>query len=470
MKQIFQPKNLFASAILLGLGFASSAFAKEECKIVLNNDRGCGGRELVGFKMDSSGNRQGLDWCNLLPLPRNAADVSLIIRTMKSSSIDMNYGDGIRGVFWNGGDLFNTNEKGELVSLWVGNRYDPMPGKYAVRCFRKSDNGFLADNTWRRAHRSSPGDWGDPVVCATTPTAAWCNYTQIPKLTGANGTTVADVCPGQTQFDGYTGKCECKTAECCASGTKFSVAENKCLLTNPSGDDDSAANFAQIVTSGYQQFAEQNSYDSGVDEKAMTAADRSAMAAGGSLADQGLMAKTIDSTKSAAGAGDLGGAMSSLFGGMIGSSSGSGSNSESGKSGSNGSSSLGVGDALGDKKVIAAVDGATYQGGKTYTGNTGRDGSGAGGAGLGGRAFGGSGMEGGSAVTANGQTPGMEFGGRKPASAGGADDANAMLGEDPDDYFARINLGDNLFKIVEKRYRTKQTGWVLSKPAAVLKK
>jgi len=31
--------------------------------------------------------------------------------------------------------------------------------------------------------------------------------------------------------------------------------------------------------------------------------------------------------------------------------------------------------------------------------------------------------------------------------------------EDPSDYFTRLGIGDNLFKIVERRYRNKAVGW-----------
>jgi hypothetical protein len=34
-----------------------------------------------------------------------------------------------------------------------------------------------------------------------------------------------------------------------------------------------------------------------------------------------------------------------------------------------------------------------------------------------------------------------------------------MGSEDPMDYFARLSLGDSLFKIVERRYQAKQVSW-----------
>jgi len=44
----------------------------------------------------------------------------------------------------------------------------------------------------------------------------------------------------------------------------------------------------------------------------------------------------------------------------------------------------------------------------------------------------------------------------------------AALGtQDPDDYFTRMGISDNIFKIVEKRYRTKTTRWVVDDVSAV---
>lgn len=40
-------------------------------------------------------------------------------------------------------------------------------------------------------------------------------------------------------------------------------------------------------------------------------------------------------------------------------------------------------------------------------------------------------------------------------------EVDAMAGDDPDNYFTRIDLGSNLFKIVEKRYRAKATQWAI---------
>jgi hypothetical protein len=40
-----------------------------------------------------------------------------------------------------------------------------------------------------------------------------------------------------------------------------------------------------------------------------------------------------------------------------------------------------------------------------------------------------------------------------------SDGASAMAGIDPDDYFTRINLKDNLFLIVTKRYHNVNLGW-----------
>jgi len=78
---------------------------------------------------------------------------------------------------------------------------------------------------------------------------------------------------------------------------------------------------------------------------------------------------------------------------------------------------------------------------------------------------------GGAGKDGGGGGAGALFGGAKDggAPAGGEDlgfggegvELAAMLGEDPDDYFSRIDPTANLFKIVQRRYEKKQASWIL---------
>jgi hypothetical protein len=56
---------------------------------------------------------------------------------------------------------------------------------------------------------------------------------------------------------------------------------------------------------------------------------------------------------------------------------------------------------------------------------------------------------------------GSESGGSSRSDAFGAKpgDVNPLGSEDPNDYFTRLGMGDNIFKIVERRYRNKAVTW-----------
>jgi hypothetical protein len=83
-------------------------------------------------------------------------------------------------------------------------------------------------------------------------------------------------------------------------------------------------------------------------------------------------------------------------------------------------------------------------------------GAGAGGAGS---ASGRQGPVFGSSLAGSGD-PGAEGSGSDTVDFGGArSEVDAMAGEDPEDYFTRIGLGDSLFKRVEARYRDKSVRW-----------
>jgi hypothetical protein len=105
-------------------------------------------------------------------------------------------------------------------------------------------------------------------------------------------------------------------------------------------------------------------------------------------------------------------------------------------------------------------------------------GGGGGGGGKGGRGRGGSGSGSGDDAMAafwgskngaggagGGGVNMMAFGAGAGGGAGGAGDLGGrgpMGSADPDDYFSRIKPGDNIFKIVERRYGTKTRGWALA--------
>ena len=44
---------------------------------------------------------------------------------------------------------------------------------------------------------------------------------------------------------------------------------------------------------------------------------------------------------------------------------------------------------------------------------------------------------------------------------------NPLGSEDPNDYFTRLGMGENIFKIVERRYRNKAVSWVRNEMDAV---
>tara|TARA_Y100000590_G_scaffold467543_1_gene646759 strand:- start:1966 stop:2820 length:855 start_codon:yes stop_codon:yes gene_type:complete len=61
------------------------------------------------------------------------------------------------------------------------------------------------------------------------------------------------------------------------------------------------------------------------------------------------------------------------------------------------------------------------------------------------------------------------LGGTGRELAFGKKDENGNLIEDPDDYFARINPNDSLFRVVTKRYQRKSQRWALQKSRDLLK-
>ena len=79
----------------------------------------------------------------------------------------------------------------------------------------------------------------------------------------------------------------------------------------------------------------------------------------------------------------------------------------------------------------------------------------------------GSAYSGGSAATAGGSA-GMGFNGNRGLSADGgtmnfagesSGGVNPIGSDDPQDYFTRLGLGENLFKIITRKYRAKATDW-----------
>ena len=127
-----------------------------------------------------------------------------------------------------------------------------------------------------------------------------------------------------------------------------------------------------------------------------------------------------------------------------------GAASQSAKGSSNGASSLAGGPSLGNGSATTGADGglaspspdgllAAVDAANQYGGGGKGAGAGAGAGGLG---------AGGGLTGANG---GAEFGGKK--------DKDAMGTADPDDYFSRLKAEDNIFKIVEKRYKQKSMTW-----------
>ncbi|MCC7440561.1 MAG: hypothetical protein IT285_02945 [Bdellovibrionales bacterium] len=108
-------------------------------------------------------------------------------------------------------------------------------------------------------------------------------------------------------------------------------------------------------------------------------------------------------------------------------------------------------DALSGSAAGGDQSAATYAGG----GGSGRKG-GKGGAGNDPMAAFRAGFGGGKGGSADGKTESLEFG----ATAG--DGVDPMASEDPEDYFGRIQSWESIFKIVERRYKSKSQGWALT--------
>jgi hypothetical protein len=76
-----------------------------------------------------------------------------------------------------------------------------------------------------------------------------------------------------------------------------------------------------------------------------------------------------------------------------------------------------------------------------------------------GRGSGGSGGFRNDVAVGDGENKGVEFGAKSAADDG----IHALGTADPENYFTRINLDQNLFKIVHDRYQNKAGGWILQK-------
>jgi hypothetical protein len=74
-------------------------------------------------------------------------------------------------------------------------------------------------------------------------------------------------------------------------------------------------------------------------------------------------------------------------------------------------------------------------------------------------AGGGSGSGGGSTASADFANGGGSASGSEGANGDGV---SAMGSPDPDDYFARINIDESLFKKVERRYTDQAENWALA--------
>lgn len=123
-----------------------------------------------------------------------------------------------------------------------------------------------------------------------------------------------------------------------------------------------------------------------------------------------------------------------------------GSNPNSGSGLGGGTSGSGAPALLGGSGGTVSSEGA----GGTTTTAVSLTGEHSGGAYAGGSRNGASGGSGESGSSSDGSAPGQlqDLGGTAP-------DLEAMTGGDPEDYFGRIGKGDNLFKVVERRYREK---------------
>lgn len=139
---------------------------------------------------------------------------------------------------------------------------------------------------------------------------------------------------------------------------------------------------------------------------------------------------------------------------------GNGNNVNNGMGGS-GSNSLGFGTPLANAKGDGSSEDGSTPGLYENSGGNGAYSAGGGGAGMGGGGTGNTGFgfatsgyggAGAGGANANGS---LSFG--DDSAQGGMD---VMGSEDPEDYFARTNLDESLFKIVEKRYRSKSTDWI----------
>jgi hypothetical protein len=171
------------------------------------------------------------------------------------------------------------------------------------------------------------------------------------------------------------------------------------------------------------------------------------LAANGEAATAGGVASNAPTANLAGGGSNLGGALpggpSARGGGSGGGGGGSGGlGSDFGKL----STAPSAGSGSGAADATSGPSGSSGDG--TYTSGAGA------GAATAGNGFGynrGSGMGG---DGAGGTSEQVEFG-----DAGATGDV-AVIGEDPEDYFTRVGIDDNLFKIVERRYGKKASGWV----------
>lgn len=124
---------------------------------------------------------------------------------------------------------------------------------------------------------------------------------------------------------------------------------------------------------------------------------------------------------------------------------------------SGGSLASGISTAPAAPQTVAAVAAPAQQAGGAYSG---------GGGGGAAKGRGGSGDDPFGSLMGGG---GAGFGGGPKSESFQSNDraVAAVVGEDPIDYFQRTSLNDNLFKIVERRYRNKSTSWALENAAEI---
>lgn len=232
----------------------------------------------------------------------------------------------------------------------------------------------------------------------------------------------------------------------CGGGMEW--VNGACQDANATGDHE-PGDFLGVLTIGTSAIVAGNEHNSDGEVPGASAVN----AGGGLLAEDGSGPGGAASNAGSGLSGLLNNGLSSL-GNMLGlKSPSSGSGGSLGGSGSSGP----------DSQVPGMV--AYGLSGLAENSNSEKSAQGAGGSGsgskFGGSAIGGSGDVG--LANSDNSNQQMQYGsenGRKLASLSGAENPNA---DDGLDYFTRIGLGDDIFKVVEKKYRDKQTGWIVLK-------